>query len=47
MILQVLQFPDPELRVKATPFLEGEVTDEVRDLARNMAETMYEEFGLM
>ncbi len=46
MILQVLQFPDPELRVKAAPYLEGEVTDEVRELARNMAETMYEEPGI-
>ncbi len=46
MMLQVLQFPDPELRVKAPPLLEGEVTDEVRDLARNMAETMYEEPGI-
>jgi peptide deformylase len=46
MILQVLQFPDPELLVEAAPLLEGEVTDEVRELARNMAETMYDEPGI-
>ena len=46
MILQVLQFPDPELRVKAEPFGEGEVDDAVRQLALNMAETMYDEPGI-
>lgn len=46
MILQVLQFPDAELRVKAEPFEPGEVDDAVRQLAWNMAETMYDEPGI-
>ncbi len=46
MILQVLQFPDRELRVKAEPFQRDEVDDGVRQLALNMAETMYDEPGI-
>ena len=46
MILEVLQFPDRALRVKAEPFKPGEVDDSVRELADNMAETMYQEPGI-
>jgi peptide deformylase len=46
MILEVLQFPDPHLREKAEPVQKDEVTDELRELAENMAETMYDEPGI-
>ncbi len=46
MILEVLQFPDSQLREKALPILEGEVDSELRELAANMAETMYDEPGI-
>jgi peptide deformylase len=46
MILEVLQFPDPRLREKAEPVQKDEVTDELRELAENMAETMYDEPGI-
>ena len=46
MLLEVLQFPDPALRVKAEPFKPGDVDDCVRELAENMAETMYDEPGI-
>jgi peptide deformylase len=46
MLLEVLQFPDPRLREKASPIEKGEIDDELRELAGNMAETMYEEPGI-
>ncbi len=38
-LLDILRFPDPRLRKKALPVLT--VTDETRQLAQNMLETMY------
>jgi peptide deformylase len=46
MILEVLQFPDPRLRDKAEPIERHQVDFELRQLARNMGETMYEEPGI-
>jgi peptide deformylase len=46
MLLEVLQFPDPRLREKAAPVAQHEVTDELRKLAQDMAETMYDEPGI-
>ena len=46
MLLQVLQFPDPRLREVAKPIERSEVDDALRELARNMAETMYDEPGI-
>jgi peptide deformylase len=46
MLLEVLQFPDPRLREKSRPFERGEVDEDVRKLAADMAETMYEEPGI-
>ena len=46
MILEVLQFPDPRLREVATPVRQEEVNDELRQLAADMAETMYDEPGI-
>jgi len=46
MILEVLQFPDKRLRDIAEPVLESEVTEELRELAASMAETMYDEPGI-
>ena len=46
MLLDVLQFPEPRLRVKAEPIAEGEVDEDLRKLAADMAETMYEEPGI-
>ena len=47
VILEVLQFPDPRLREVAEPFRSAEeVTPELRELALNMAETMYDEPGI-
>lgn len=43
-ILEVLQFPDPRLRRVSAPV--GEVTDEIRKLAQDMLETMYDEPGI-
>ena len=43
-ILEVLQFPDPRLRRKSEPI--DEVTDEIRRLAEDMLETMYDEPGI-
>jgi peptide deformylase len=40
----VLKFPDPRLRETAKPVTE--VTDEVRDLAADMCEVMYDEPGI-
>jgi peptide deformylase len=46
MLLPVLQFPDPRLREKAKPVTKDEVTPELRQLAADMAETMYDEPGI-
>jgi peptide deformylase len=46
MLLEVLQFPDPRLREKAEFVRQDELTDELRELAHNMAETMYDEPGI-
>lgn len=46
MLLPVLQFPDPRLREKAKPVAKDEVTPELRQLAADMAETMYDEPGI-
>jgi peptide deformylase len=46
MILEVLQFPNPRLRELAAPFEQGEVTEEIRELAHDMLETMYDEPGI-
>jgi peptide deformylase len=46
MLLEVLQFPDPRLREKALPIAEEEVDEALRALARDMAETMYDEPGI-
>ncbi len=43
-ILKILEFPDPKLRTKAKPV--AEVTDEIRELAENMLETMYAAPGI-
>src|SRR5262245_24663696 len=40
----VLQFPDPRLKKKSLPV--GEITDEIRALARDMIEVMYDEPGI-
>jgi peptide deformylase len=46
MILEILQFPDARLREKSVPVAQDEVDAELRELARNLAETMYEEPGV-
>ena len=46
MILEVLQFPDVRLREKAEPVRAEQVTDELRALADDMAQTMYDEPGI-
>ncbi len=46
MILEVLQFPDLRLRENARPVRREDVTDELRALAEDMAETMYDEPGI-
>ena len=43
-ILEVLQFPDPRLRRISEPI--AEVNDEIRRLAEDMLETMYDEPGI-
>jgi peptide deformylase len=43
-ILPVLQFPDPRLRRRSEPI--EKVTDELRQLAADMIETMYDEPGI-
>ncbi len=40
----VLQFPDPRLKKISEPV--GEVTDEIRELARDMIDVMYDEPGI-
>ncbi len=42
--LEVLRFPDPRLRQKAAPV--AEVDDEVKTLAADMLETMYDRNGI-
>lgn len=44
MALEVLQYPDPRLKQKSEPI--AEITDEIRDLAAQMAEAMYEHEGI-
>ena len=44
MKLPVLQYPDPRLSQKSEPIVE--ITDEIRNLARNMLETMYDNEGI-
>lgn len=41
---EVLQFPDPRLRRVSEPIVE--ITDEIRELARDMCEVMYDEPGI-
>ena len=41
---EVLQFPDPRLKRKSVPV--GEISDEIRALARDMIEVMYDEPGI-
>lgn len=43
-LLNILHFPDPRLRKKAMPI--EEVTDEIRQLADDMLETMYDAPGI-
>ena len=43
-LLEVLQFPDPRLKRVSRPI--EEVTDELRELAENMCEVMYDEPGI-
>jgi peptide deformylase len=43
-ILEVLQFPDPRLRRRADPV--EKISDELRQLAADMLETMYDEPGI-
>lgn len=42
--LQILEYPDPRLRTVAEPV--GTVDEEIRQLARDMLETMYEAPGI-
>ena len=44
MKLEILQYPDARLKQKATPVMD--VTPEIRQLAADMAETMYEHGGV-
>ena len=41
---QILHFPDPRLRKKATAIIK--VTDDIRQLADDMLETMYDAPGI-
>ncbi len=41
---EVLQFPDPRLKRVSEPI--DEITDEIRELARDMCEVMYDEPGI-
>ena len=43
-LLNIIRFPDPRLRNKATPITK--VTDKIRQLADDMLETMYEAPGV-
>ena len=44
MKLPVLQYPDPQLHQKSKPIVE--ITDEIKELAANMLETMYDSEGI-
>jgi peptide deformylase len=44
MIRTILTYPDPELKQKSAPVTV--ITDKIRDLARDMAETMYDAPGV-
>lgn len=44
MILPILEFPDPRLRIKAKPV--AEVNDAIRQLVDDMLETMYHAQGI-
>ena len=46
VVLDVLQFPDPRLREVAAEIAEDAVDDELRALASDMIETMYDEPGI-
>jgi peptide deformylase len=46
MLIEVLQFPDARLREKTLPIRQEEVDDELRQLAQDMADTMYDEPGI-
>jgi peptide deformylase len=46
VILEVLKFPDQRLREVAEQIEEREVTDEIRELAHDMLETMYDQPGI-
>ncbi|HXX49314.1 MAG TPA: peptide deformylase [Myxococcota bacterium] len=46
MLLPVLKFPDPRLREKAEPVARESIDAELRQLAADMAETMYDEPGI-
>jgi peptide deformylase len=46
MLLPVLQFPDARLRQKAAPVARHEIDEDLRQLAADMAETMYDEPGI-
>jgi peptide deformylase len=41
---EVLQFPDPRLKLRSRPV--EKITDEIRELARDMLEVMYDEPGI-
>ena len=43
-VLDILKFPDPRLRKKSEPV--GKVTDEMREFADEMLETMYHYRGI-
>lgn len=43
-LLEVLQFPDPRLKLVSRPI--EKITDELRELAANMCEVMYDEPGI-
>ncbi len=43
-ILEILVYPDPRLRTVATPV--EQVNDDVRELVKNMTETMYDANGI-
>lgn len=44
MLLDIVTYPDPRLKRIAEPL--GEVTDAVRELVKNMADTMYDARGV-
>lgn len=44
MIREILHYPDPRLAIECDEI--DEITDEIRELAKDMAETMYKEEGI-